>query len=306
MTIAACYLSDEGAVLGADSTTTMFVPVPGERTGSVQQYNFAQKIFEFGDAGSTVGVVLWGLGSVGSKSYRTLVAEMADRARTENLTSLGAVAELAAGMHWEQYSSAFAAILPLACELDNKGQKRTPEEENEWLQLQQALSGGFCLAGRWGRERQPAAFEMEFGPFQTAAPQPQPLTLGGAKFWGWSNLIERLTFGADYRLFSRILESGKWSGDPKDLALLLVQDALGQPSNLPLREAIDWIHASIYTTIKAMKFSHLAPVCGGPIEIAVITTDRPFRWVRHKQLGAAISAHQIVEDWPHWTKEGRR
>lgn len=48
------------------------------------------------------------------------------------------------------------------------------------------------------------------------------------------------------------------------------------------------IHASIYTTIKTMKFSHLAPVCGGPVEVAVISSDRPFRWVRHKKMEAAI------------------
>jgi hypothetical protein len=37
-----------------------------------------------------------------------------------------------------------------------------------------------------------------------------------------------------------------------------------------------------------MKFSHMAPVCGGPVEVAVITTDRRFRWVRHKRFDAAI------------------
>jgi hypothetical protein len=63
---------------------------------------------------------------------------------------------------------------------------------------------------------------------------------------------------------------------------------VGQPFHLPIREAIDWVYASIYPSIKTMKFSHLAPVCGGPVEIAVITTDRPFRWVRHKKLDAAI------------------
>jgi hypothetical protein len=29
--------------------------------------------------------------------------------------------------------------------------------------------------------------------------------------------------------------------------------------------------------------------CGGPIEIAVITTDRRFRWVRHKDWDVAIA-----------------
>jgi len=46
MTIAACYLSGEGVVLGADSTTTMFVPAmdPGA-PGADHHYNFAQKLF---------------------------------------------------------------------------------------------------------------------------------------------------------------------------------------------------------------------------------------------------------------------
>ena len=98
-------------------------------------------------------------------------------------------------------------------------------------------------------------------------------------------------------MFMRILKSDHWTGSSDDLFALLDQGALGQPYDLPLREALDWIYASIYTTIKAMKFSHLAPVCGGPIEIAVVSSDRPFRWVRHKRLGEAIAAHETREDW---------
>jgi hypothetical protein len=99
----------------------------------------------------------------------------------------------------------------------------------------------------------------------------------------------------DYGMFCRIMDSNKWAGTADDLFAILDEGALGQPYDLPLREAVDWIYASIYTTIKAMKFSHLAPVCGGPIEIAAISTDRPFRWVRHKRLGEAISAHDMKE-----------
>lgn len=56
---------------------------------------------------------------------------------------------------------------------------------------------------------------------------------------------------------------------------------------------------SIYTTIKAMKFSHMAPVCGGPVEVAVITTDRRFRWVRHKGFDAAIGDGSIYDVQRH-------
>jgi hypothetical protein len=68
---------------------------------------------------------------------------------------------------------------------------------------------------------------------------------------------------------------------------------------LPIRDAIDFVHSSIYSTIKALKFSQFPQVCGGPIEIAVITSDRPFRWVRHKRFDAAIT-EQEGEAWPSW------
>ena len=64
---------------------------------------------------------------------------------------------------------------------------------------------------------------------------------------------------------------------------------IGWRASIVDKVVIDFVHACIASTIKAMKFSNLAQICGGPIEIAVITTDRRFRWVRHKEWDAAIS-----------------
>ena len=298
MTIAACYLSAEGVVVGADSTTTMFVAGRGGQPGSQHHYNFAQKVFEFGEPESTIGIVLWGLGSLGDKSYRTLIAEIADEAKRQKLDSLEAVARLAGSMFWTQYTTAFADSFDRVRELDAKGTERTNEEAGELSWWKQNLSGGFCLGGRWGARRLPGAYELQFDPLTTVPPEPKALSLGNAKFWGCPNLIERLIFGMDYPLFERILQSDKWTGTGDELFNLIDQGALGQPWDLPLREAIDWVYASIYTTIKAMKFSHLAPVCGGPIEVAVISSDRPFRWVRHKRMAEAIAAQEVREDRP--------
>jgi len=87
MTIAACYLSSEGVVLGADSTTTMFVQGPGNTPGCDHYYNFAQKVFEFGEH-STAGITMWGLGTLGDVSYRTLIAETADHMQTKQSAAL--------------------------------------------------------------------------------------------------------------------------------------------------------------------------------------------------------------------------
>ena len=151
-----------------------------------------------------------------------------------------------------------------------------------------AFSGGFCIGGYLMNDRAPSAFEIRYDPTMTAPCAADRLGIGSTRFWGCPNLIKRLIFGLDEALFLAVLRSGKWTGTDQDLFDLVRPCCLGQPLDLPIREAIDWVHASIYTTIKTMKFSHMAPVCGGPVEIAVITTDRRFRWVRHKGFEAAI------------------
>lgn len=298
MTIAACYVSTEGVVLGADSASTIFVPGRGNQRGSEHQFNFAQKVFEFGPPGSTAGIVFWGLGFLGPTSHRTWVAEAGDKAVGKDGANLEETAKIATEVFWDRYVSAYSQNIQRARELAQKGVATSEEEANELLFWSQNLSGGFCLGGRSARGHQPEAFEVQFVPTLDAAPEPKRLDVGRAQFWGCPNLIERLIYGMDYPLFDKVASHPKWTGTRDDLFEVLNEVALGQPTDLPLREAIDWVYASIYTTIKAMKFSHLAPVCGGPIEIAAISTDRQFRWVRHKLLSEAISAHETREDRP--------
>ena len=101
-------------------------------------------------------------------------------------------------------------------------------------------------------------------------------------------MINRLFLGFDPRIRTAIRESGRWQGDLEDLDDLLRGYVLSPPQ-LPMRDAIDWVYSCVYCTIKAIKFSNLPQTCGGPIEIAVITTDRKFRWVRHKEWDSAIT-----------------
>lgn len=100
-------------------------------------------------------------------------------------------------------------------------------------------------------------------------------------------MILRLLKGCDEGLRQNILSSGKWAGSEQDLNALINQHTLGH-AILPIRDAVDFTHACIASTIKALKFSNFSQICGGPIEIAVITVDRNFRWVRHKTWDAAI------------------
>jgi hypothetical protein len=287
VTIAACYLSAEGVVFGADSTTTMTVLRPGPNpVGTPHHFNFAQKVFQIGHE-STLGITMWGLGNLVNISYRTLISRFSDNLVAQPAQTMAEVADRWNAFFWASYSAEFAPLLQRVRQLRSQP-ARTPTEDAELLQIQQTLSGGFCLGGHLLHDRTPHAFETNYGP-DLAAPAPvQALQVGAPRFWGVPNLMERLLYGIDQGVLNAILASGRWTGTPNDLFATVQPFFLGQPLNLPIREAIDWIHASIHTTIKALKFSHLPPICGGPVEVAVITTDRHFRWVRHKRLDSAL------------------
>jgi hypothetical protein len=287
LTIAACYLSAEGVVFGADSTTTMFVRNPDPNAGGAEHhYNFAQKIFQIGNE-SCLGIATWGLGNLAATSYRTLIARFADDLQANPQTTMASIADRWNALFWSAFSTEYAHVLQRAHQLSGQA-TRTPAEDDELAFWQQSYSGGFCLGGCCLPDRNPQAFEITYSPAFTGPQQPQPLAIGSAKFWGCPNLIHRLIYGVDFSILDAISRSGKWTGTPDELIALVLPHRLAQPFDLPIREAIDWVHSSIYTTIQAMKFSHLAPVCGGPVELAVVTTDRPFRWVRHKRLDAPL------------------
>jgi hypothetical protein len=289
MTIAACYLSSEGVVLGADSTSTIFVAGRGPNpSGAEHQFDFAQKIFQVGESGS-IGIAMWGLGSLPMTSFRTLVAELADELDRTIHGSMLSIANRWADLFWQRYLSEYSQIANRAQALAAQA-LRSNDEEAEYAWLMQSFSGGFCIGGCCLPDRNPSAYEIVYSPQLSNLPPPAPLQPGSTKFWGCPNLMERLLYGIDPYLFDALMKSGKWSGTDQELFDVVQPHMLGQPTQLPLREAIDWVHASIYSTIKTMKFSHMAPVCGGPIEIAVISSDRHFRWVRHKSLDAAICA----------------
>lgn len=283
MTIAACYVSPEGVVLGADSTMTYSLG------GAAHYFDHGQKIFEVGKRDSTLGMVLWGLGSVsGGISHRTLIAELGDSLTQIPPVTVQEAANRWCDIFWSLYEKEFADQIKRSDELTAKSQ-RTVDEQSELAEMDR-LTVGFCLGGWCAPDRTPAASVMTFSTYlKQNGPVALPINNWG--FWGAPNLLLRVIRGADPDLIADIMKSGKWTGTQAELDALVQSHNLGHPI-LPLREAIDFVHASIYTVIKAMKFSEKQQICGGPVELAVITTDRPFRWVRHKRMDEALGHGQ--------------
>ena len=290
MTIAACYLSPEGVVLGSDSTSTYM------DRGHPKHYNHGQKLFEVGQHNS-VGMVTWGVGGLNFGSHRTLIARLADQHIDMKAASVHDIAIDWIELFWREYQSCFGSEILDLQQLDKKipfhpanplpnPRARTPQEELSFRTMRNDLVVGFCIGGYVRSDRRPCAYEIIFDPLNG---KPTAIELSyGQSFWGVPSLISRLLNGCADELRLSILGSPKWNGTEAELDSLIRNHTLSHPATVPIRDAIDFTYACLLTTVKAMKFSSLPQVCGGPIELAVITTDRAFRWVRHKPWDAAI------------------
>ncbi|HYD86770.1 MAG TPA: hypothetical protein VEA80_04800 [Vitreimonas sp.] len=293
MTIACCYVSPEGVVFGADSTSSYGL------AGGPHYFNHAQKIFEIGQD-SRLAIMTWGHGSLGAVSYRTIIAGLADDLATNPPSS---VADAMTrwikifGAHWAKYAAmpamkpAFDACIayskrpPCTGGVPVKGQL-TPQEDAHFQHLMRVLTAGFCIGGYVLPDRTPAACFVHFDPLNMS-PTASPIAMLEYEFWGAPNMIRRLLYGADDETRNVILHSGHWTGSDADLDAVLAQQRLAHPI-IPLRDVVDFVHSCIFSTIKGLKFSHMPQICGGPIELAVVSSDRNFRWVRHKNWDAAV------------------
>jgi hypothetical protein len=203
------------------------------------------------------------------------------------------VAKRWAKQFWSAYSGSLTPQLALCHALSAKTPygtgvpgARTLHEERVLVEMLGQLVAGFCIGGYVRSDRRPAAFEVIFYPM---GGEPTPVACRpGHSLWGIPAFVLRLITGCAEEVRQAILASGKWQGTESELNAIILQHCLAHPPTVPIREAIDFVHTCLLTTIKAMKFSQHAQRCGGPIEIAVMTTDRPFRWVLHKTWDSAI------------------
>jgi len=268
MTIAAAYLTSEGTVLGTDSTTTIAVDA-----GVAQLFNHAQKVFAVGpEERPMYGICTWGAGMVSTVTHRSIAARLSHRI----LMTPGNVID------------AVNRLVEVVDEVRNPVISTVP-------------FFGYFLCGTNHETHIPECYEITFPENQNASIRSLPV--GRASFRGAPEFFTRIFRGYDQRLPSTLLAALQASvpGLPSNFQDLFQQafqsvtrglTAAGYP-NPPIREAIDFIHMYLNATIKANKFRYGVPVCGGPIEIGVVTSDRPFRWVQHKKFDTAIVEQEV-------------
>jgi hypothetical protein len=261
VTIAAAFLTGEGIVLGADSTTT--VVAAGQ--GVAQLFNNAQKVFEVGIPGAArFALATWGNGVLGNLTHRQSAATLAGKIGADT-TLDGAVAFLV-----EIAEQAGALASPLV---------------------------GYFLGGTDPGSCVPRCFKIIFADGKAIKTE---LQHGQVIFEGMPDFFTRMFYGFDPKLPGALINAllpkvaGKLpDAEATQMCVEAVNEALatiprGFAAHLPLRDAIDFVHTYLHLTIKAFKFRMGPPVCGGAIEIGFVSADRPFRWVCHKKFDSAI------------------
>jgi hypothetical protein len=270
MTIAAAYLVSDGIVLGADSSTTVQVTTQSG-PGVVQLLTHSQKVFEVG-TNSRIGVCTWGAGSIGKLSHRTIIARLADTINDETIVK-----------------DAAETLVKIV----------EPEFKKEGVDFV-----GYYIGGWDPGTHEPACFHIAI---DKESSKVTPLALGLCSFSGNASFFNRVFRGFDPRLPVDLKVKLKallpdkiqkefddiFSKSFDEVSLPLVTAGF---QDLPIREAIDFIYSYLHITVKAEKFKYGPPSCGGPIEVGFISTDRRFRWVRHKPFYSAITEQEGEDD----------
>lgn len=274
MTIAAAYLTSEGVVFGADSATTITarINIPGQPSQDrVSQILYhAQKVYEIGESGR-LGLCTWGAGKIHEISHRTIAARVADIVNSKKTTVSQAV-----DIFVNEVKKAYGTT------------KDFPV--------------GYFFGGWSPESHLPSCFRLVFDENGTLTQD--ELSVGEVRFSGSSEFFTRVFWGFDPSL-------------PKELFDELVrripdlpdnfQDAFNESysvvagklvvkgyQDLPIREAIDYVHSYLHITIKVSKYRFGPQPVGGPIEVGFISTDRNFRWACHKKHTSAISEQETT------------
>lgn len=270
MTIAIGLVTYEGVVFGCDSTTTVSIqPMVVNASPIVAQlFNSAQKLFEIGPANtqfipgeSFSGMFMTsGEGSFGPISWRDIVNKF--------------YVERACKLHWSASiaESFFDFATSKWADLQASGQIASGEP---------LPSANVILSCVPARSTDVHAGSIDFDS-QNVVDMPR----GCIEPLGIPDTISRLILGYDERLKADFVAMG---GD-ETIFDAAASNCNIQPflEHMPLRDAIDFVHFLVYSTVKMHRYKGGPAMVGGAIEIAALTADRGFRWIMHKPLKESI------------------
>lgn len=273
MTIAIAANFSEGVILGADSALT-FMNADEMITHVMKG---AQKIYHIGArddcSDSPYGALVYGAAEYEGQPWRNVIGNFWRKIGVETLASMPTA---------ESVVSTFRDFL---LDLQPDKCRRTARGE-----------AGLFIAGFGKEDSHVRAFRLRIGEMEVVE-----IALRSVEYDGIPKFVQHLLFGMNSstdeslrkRLGGALIEVRQPDGSTKQVELVeIIEDIISSEApvctpedcGMPLRDALDYIHFLVYSTIKYFKFARGAPLCGGEVELAAITVDRGFRRIMRKPL----------------------
>ena len=281
MSIVVAVRVSDGLVVATDSASTLTALTPEGSSGVAKVYNHATKLLQLKDY--PIAVASWGMGIVGSRTVSSLIEEYANSRPSILLNEVEAVnisvrAE-AEGLQ-EHLLSAFKEEHP---EVDT---------ENPNMGL------GVLVGGYSGKQFFPEefVFNVPKGEFDALRePGPGGKQDFGANWYGMTDACVRLHHGRDDRIPDILKEKGVDDDTIKEV-MTEIQQKLQYPipfNGMPLQDAVDYSMYMVGVVVGRFRFAVGAELCGGPIDVATITSQAGFQWIQRKELAARPFGPQI-------------
>lgn len=289
MTVCVSVKVSEGLVLAADSTAAIVGSLDRSgqsESGILKTYDHVRKLSHIKDY--PIGTLSWGTALVGARSVESIIKEYEYtlrsleeeeerikirrmRGETEVEDRVGySVKEIAGGLaqHFRQFYE--------------KEFSEQPEEE--WPPLGILVSGysaGEFFPEQWLVDVSGSDELIDIRPDKNGVPQ------FGAHWFGLTDSIVRLHTGRDDQALDIL--SDHFDVPPEEIRDLL--KGLEYPvlfDGMPLQDAVDYAVYLVNVTIGRFRFVVGAPLCGGEIDVAVMTPNA-FTWVQRKAWRAGPS-----------------
>lgn len=268
MTICVSVKVGEGLVLAADSKVVLegIVQSPQgvQQKTILQHFDYANKVTHFKDY--PIGVLNWGLASINNRTIQSLIMEF-----EYNYPPIVDKADYTV----KEIAGQLIEFIKVKYELAFHDVNARPS-----LGL---LIGGYSSNTFFG-EKYSYEFPHSADLADLRPDNPDGTPNFGANWFGMTDALQRLVLGFDSQALQELVNRGV---DPT-----LIQGWIsdGVPSlplvfdGMPVQDAIDFAEYAIQVVIGRFRFGIGIPLCGGEIDIAVITPNT-FRWAKRKQWG---------------------
>ena len=278
MSIVVAVRVSEGLVMATDSASTLALQNPEGQTGVVKIYNHANKLLQLKDY--PIGVAAWGSGNLGARTISSLIEEYANRQPT-----LGDLHDESGELSVVDHANGLMEYLKEA-------------HDREYPTPQPGIGLGILVGGYTGNDFFPEEYVFNI-PNQDFARLREPLANGsqdfGANWYGFTDAIVRLHHGRDDRLADVLAKHGMDTDTiPKVLEEISQQFQYSVPfAGMPLQDAVDYSIYVVGVVVGRYRFAIGPELCGGPIDVATITRQEGFVWIKKKQLAARPFGPQV-------------